>query len=176
LSPDRLEFYGDIASRCAGLQPASIVDIGCGTGHLLRRVLDALPHEPHVVVGVDYTRSAISVARRLVPEGTFVVADMNTVDLGQHFDLVLCTEVLEHLDKPESALASLAGMCAPGGRMLISVPDGARDDFEGHVNFWSAEEFSAFLAPAGDVALERLDDVLVASVRPPFVQIPPRAP
>ena len=75
---------------------------------------------------------------------------------GEQFDLVLATEVLEHLRRPAEALMALRVLCAPGGRVVITVPDGARDDWEGHVNFWSEDELRVFLSSAGSGCVTRL--------------------
>ena len=74
------------------------------------------------------------------------------------FDLVLCTEVLEHLERPLDALEQLRLLRAPGGRLVATVPDGEMDDFEGHVSFWSLDDFRALLSHAGTAHVERLTD------------------
>ena len=55
-------------------------------------------------------------------------ADLETVVLptlfgGQRFDTILCLDVLEHLRNPSAVLAELRSMLAPGGAVLISVPN-----------------------------------------------------
>jgi hypothetical protein len=47
--------------------------------------------------------------------------------------------------------------CAPGGTILITVPDGAIDAWEGHVNFWTEDDFASFLEPIGATAVDRVD-------------------
>ncbi len=101
LAPERLEFYDVVAAVAAGLEPRSVVDVGCGTGHLLRALLDR--REIAEAAGLDYAAAAIERARRLVPEGTFTVGDLHTFDAGRTFDVVLCTEVLEHVEDPGAA-------------------------------------------------------------------------
>ena len=61
-----------------------------------------------------------------------------------------------------------ADICAPGGRVAITVPDGAQDSWEGHVNFWDEGELRAFLAPHGLVVIDRIQDgtVLLAWLAP----------
>src|SRR5262245_5291852 len=53
LVPGRLEFYEEVAAICARLEPRRIVDVGCGTGHVLRFLVDRLETIPELVVGVD---------------------------------------------------------------------------------------------------------------------------
>ena len=78
--------------------------------------------------------------------------------VGEQFDLVVCTEVLEHLHEPERAVDVLRRLCAPGGRVALTVPDGAQDAWEGHVNFWDESDLRTFLRPSGLTELERIED------------------
>jgi 2-polyprenyl-3-methyl-5-hydroxy-6-metoxy-1,4-benzoquinol methylase len=159
LAPSRLAFYDEVAKRLARLTPRRVIDVGCGPGHLLRSLVDHTPVDPEVVVGVDRSRSAIRRARALVPEGRFEVADLYRLPLdAERFDLVLCIEVLEHLREPALAVDALSRLCAHGGRVAITVPDGAQDSWEGHVNFWDEGEFHAFLAPHALVGIDRIED------------------
>ena len=164
LAPERLEFYDVVAAVAAGLEPRSVVDVGCGSGHLLRALLDR--REIADAAGLDYAAAAIERARRLVPEGTFTVGDIHTFDAGRTFDVVLCTEVLEHVEDPGAARHALGRLVSPGGHVVATVPDGEQDEWEGHANFWSRDEFGAFLDPLGAVDVRVVGgDVLLAVVR-----------
>ena len=169
LGPERLEFFEEVATTCAPLAPSSVVDVGCGTGHLLRFLVDKMSTSPERIVGIDHSEAGIRRARALLPSGTWLVDDLYGASLGSdQFDLVLCTEVLEHVHEPTRAVEILRRICAPGGRVAITVPDGARDSWEGHVNFWDEDALRAFLAPHGLVAIDRMqnDDVLLAWLAP----------
>lgn len=158
LRPARLRFYDEVADLCAELAPLSIVDVGCGTGHLLAAVLERIGQRADAV-GVDYADSAIARARALLPSAEWRVGDIYALppDLNGRFDLVLCTEVLEHVPRPTEALERLSRLRAPTGRLVLTVPDGTLDDWEGHVNFWGEDEFQLILEPFGDVAIRRID-------------------
>lgn len=41
---------------------------------------------------------------------------------GGHYDLVICEQVLEHVDNPVTAVHTLKALCAPGGMLLVSTP------------------------------------------------------
>jgi len=155
LGPDRLSFFEEIAERCAAFEPRRVIDVGCGTGHLLAAILRRVP-AVESLVGVDYAAAAIERLKEVVPQARGYVSSVYDLDLGDEpFDLVVCTEVLEHLDRPADALESLRRLCAPGGRIVVTVPDGDRDDWEAHVNFWNAQELEAFLATAGPTSVGR---------------------
>jgi len=49
--------------------------------------------------------------------------------------------VLEHLEAADVAIRRMLGVCRPGGTIVITVPDGRRDTFAGHFNFWTPESF-----------------------------------
>jgi trans-aconitate methyltransferase len=159
LSDERVEFYEELAEKLSQLEPRSIADVGCGTGHLLRLLVDRLPTPPERVVGIDHAEAGIRRARALLPTATWIVGDVYSwsPDAGE-FDLVLCTEVLEHLAEPERVVAVLCRVCAPGGRVAITVPDGGQDTWDGHINFWDEAALAEFLADSGLVRIDRIDD------------------
>jgi 2-polyprenyl-3-methyl-5-hydroxy-6-metoxy-1,4-benzoquinol methylase len=162
LTPDRRRFYDEIAAVAAGFDPGSVVDVGCGSGELVRSIAGRLAGEREYA-GIDYTKSGIARARAAFPRGTWIVADLyelepETLFGGRRFELVACTEVLEHLERPREALERLTALCAPGGRVLITVPDSAVDDWSGHVNFWTEQEFARLLEPWGLEQVVRVDE------------------
>jgi 2-polyprenyl-3-methyl-5-hydroxy-6-metoxy-1,4-benzoquinol methylase len=168
LSRERLEFYEELASIFAPLAATSVIDIGCGTGHLLGLTVDRMAIPPERIVGVDHSGAGIRRARELLPSATWIVADLYEMSIEERFELVICTEVLEHLYEPLRAVDRLRGLCAAGGRVAITVPDGAQDRWEGHVNFWDESALHAFLAPSGLTAIQRIEDnrVLLAWLSP----------
>jgi 2-polyprenyl-3-methyl-5-hydroxy-6-metoxy-1,4-benzoquinol methylase len=172
LAPERLAFFEEVASIAAPYAGTSVVDIGCGSGNLLRTLLDCVARRGgsvERVLALDHALSAVERTTTLVPEAEGRVFDLMRDDLGgEQFDLVLCTEVLEHLRRPELARDRLAQACAAGGTILITVPDGAFDEWDGHVNFWTQEQFGAFLAAVGEATVRTVEDGhgLLAIVRP----------
>lgn len=142
----RLELFRCIVDMLAekgiGIDGRTVADVGCGTGHLLLAV--ARKHRPARLTGFEYVPAAVDAARRTVPGG-----DVRRLDLYEgtpdRFDVVLCVEVLEHLLHPDRALHSLADMISDGGVAVVTVPDGRRDTFPGHINFWSPESWDVFL-------------------------------
>ena len=163
LTAERSSFYEALAGYCVTYRPRSLVDVGCGSGHLLSAISDRLGADVELV-GIDHAPSGIDRLGELVPNAEGIVADIVDLDLGgRTFDLVVCSEVLEQLEEPRVALSTLERLRSPGGTILITVPDGEQDSFAGHVNFWSDAGLARFLAPVGVAEVRRIgpsDDLL----------------
>lgn len=108
--------------------PARVLDIGAGTG----RDAAALAALGHRVVAVEPTPELRAVGRRLHPDAELRwVADAlpGLPQLGAEdgrFDLVLITAVWMHLAPAECppAMAAVAGLLAPGGRLAVTLRHG----------------------------------------------------
>src|SRR5439155_21452263 len=84
----------------------------------------------------------INIARALEPFSDFKVLSIFELEkLGRQFDLVICTEVIEHLEDADVAVANLLAVCRSGGTVAITVPQCRQDTFAGHFNFWTSESF-----------------------------------
>lgn len=124
------------------LDGASVLDFGTGPGVALKAVVNGWL--PRRVVGYDFSERALEFARSYYPQAEFSVCDIY-VGNDEAFDFVLCSEVLEHLQHPERALATLFRMTNSGGTLLITVPDGRMDVSRYHINFWSPESWRSFI-------------------------------
>ncbi len=144
----RKKLIEEIADHVAPLtcESARVVDVGCGVGDLLVALRNRRPLIR--TFGCDFSERAVAGAQARLPEGQFVRHVIADLPYGsQAFDVVLCTDTLEHLDQPARVVEELVRVCAPGGVVVIVVPDGAVDDFSGHLWFWSDHALEAFLRP-----------------------------
>lgn len=108
-----------IAELAEDARPASVLEVGCGQGWLLARLADALPDAR--LAGMDIREDAVAYARSLVPRADLRVADGARLPYGDgEFDLVICSEVLEHVDEPAAVLAEIRRV--GGGSSVMSVP------------------------------------------------------
>jgi SAM-dependent methyltransferase len=166
LTHERVRFYDEVVDACLQFEPKRVIDVGCGGGHLLQRLCERIRLDE--AVGIDIASSAIAHARELLPDAAFLVGDLYGVPAHGAFDMVLCTEVLEHVRRPADAARSLIRLCGADGIILITVPDGEQDNWSGHVNFWSEGELRAFLETFGEVNVGRIDDgrALLATLVP----------
>ena len=108
------------AVRAAGA--ASVLDIGCGTGwQLTRHVAAACPGSRFL--GIDSDAATIAFAERTNRQPNLSFATALPGDAGP-FDLVVASEVIEHVEEPDRFLADLKGVLAPGGAVVLTVPNG----------------------------------------------------
>lgn len=147
LAPDRLKFYEEaihlLQDRGVDYNGKKVADIGCGTGHLLLYVSNM--SDPASLTGFEYSNAALELAQKVVPSAAFYAFDLCAGHVAEQYDVVFCTEVLEHLPHPEDALRTIVHMIEPGGVALITVPNGRIDTFEGHINFWSPESWKILI-------------------------------
>jgi 2-polyprenyl-3-methyl-5-hydroxy-6-metoxy-1,4-benzoquinol methylase len=100
--------------------PGAILDVGCGEGFTMDRLLSTDGHLP--IQGLDYDYLALVHAKDRLPHIVFQMGDVRRLPFGDdRFDMVLCLEVLEHLPDPLPALEELRRVSCR--HCLISVPN-----------------------------------------------------
>jgi 2-polyprenyl-3-methyl-5-hydroxy-6-metoxy-1,4-benzoquinol methylase len=99
----------------------SILECGCSTGFISRQLAAAGAR----VVGIEIDTDAAEKARQFCAR--VLSLDLNLPDwssaVGERFDLVTYGDVLEHLLEPQAVLRETQNVLAPGGRVLISIPN-----------------------------------------------------
>ena len=114
-----------ILSRIDDLDPDVVLDLGCGTGQLTRRLCETFPSA--TIVGADLSPGMIDRAAAVQTEaGQPLVADYALAD-AQHLplapgsvDIVVCTESFHWYADQPATLAGLHDVLRPGGRLLIA--------------------------------------------------------
>jgi SAM-dependent methyltransferase len=115
-----------VAIRGLKIGPAdTVVDVGCGVGSICRYAGEA----GAAVIGIDCEPSLIELAdetMRRVPARSWrgIVSDCDPIPLPDGIaSLVVCTEVLEHVEDPARLVAELVRIGRPGALYHVSVPD-----------------------------------------------------
>jgi 2-polyprenyl-3-methyl-5-hydroxy-6-metoxy-1,4-benzoquinol methylase len=111
----------------ARIGPAdAVLEVGCESGRLLARVPAA-----RRVAGADISRRALEdAARRFAAAGRavelFQVDALRGLPFARgEFDVVLCSEMLEHVERPEAVLAGIHALATAETRIVVSVPNEA---------------------------------------------------
>jgi SAM-dependent methyltransferase len=117
------------------------LDVGCGTGRIAFRLVD----RGYQVDGIDIEPRVIELALRMRESGqastcTFRVGDYRDPDevTPGHYDLIVCSEVLEHVEDYRAIVANMYRALKPRGRLIVTVPYDMRkfstlDRYAGHL-------------------------------------------
>jgi 2-polyprenyl-3-methyl-5-hydroxy-6-metoxy-1,4-benzoquinol methylase len=107
--------------------------------------------------GIEPLEKTLRVGRRVCPQAEMRGDTLRNLTFEPPFDLVIMTEVLEHMVDPAASLHELYKITAPGGWVFVAVPNGRLDNmdavefvpanqsYRGHINFWSPESWKYFL-------------------------------
>lgn len=115
--PPLFDLCGELLRR-----GARVLDVGCGNGFTAGQFVE----QGCQVVGVDLSETGVELARRNYPGARFEVmgADehlLERLDCAP-FDIVVSTEVIEHLYAPRPYIRGCYGALKPGGRFICSTP------------------------------------------------------
>jgi glycosyltransferase involved in cell wall biosynthesis len=109
---------GQLLSSLSKRRPSRVLHVGCGDG----RLGELMRLSGHTVVGLDAVKHD-GVSNRL---DSFIEADLNEAlpkAIGNSFDVVVATHVLERIADPEAMLAQIRQLLAPGGVVIVNVPN-----------------------------------------------------
>ena len=160
--------HGVLLEWLARSKPSRVLDAGCFDGRFaqLTRSLG------HHVTGLDRHKFD-GVADRV---DAFIEADLNQplpASVGAEYDIVVAGDILEHVVEPQQLLDDLVSKLAPGGQVLVSVPNFGhwyprgriavgKFDYDqrgpldrGHVRFFTRTTIERLFADCGLRVLER---------------------
>jgi 2-polyprenyl-3-methyl-5-hydroxy-6-metoxy-1,4-benzoquinol methylase len=121
-----------------------ICELGCGTGGNL-----AVAAQRHDVVGLECSELALSYAQRILGDRVRYGRLPDEIDLPPaNFDVVLLTDVLEHIEDDAASARTALSLLRPGGIVLATVPAyqwlySPRDAHHHHFRRYSKRQFAA---------------------------------
>lgn len=141
------------------LRPKNVLDIGCGSGNITKHVAAFSGH----VHAIDLYPEAIEVARENLADldnvsfeagNVFAAGEEATKPFVGKYDLIVLSEVLEHLDDDIGTLRTIANILPTGGRLLLTVPGDPKqwsvdDELSGHKRRYTRAELRSKLRQAG---------------------------
>ncbi len=136
-----------ITGLARSLPFASALDVGCGNGETLTHLAKRFDCE---LWGVDLSPAVVARNRERLPDIEFRTLDLEAEALARRFDLVVCSEVLEHCNEPARAVAHLRAMCS--GHLIVTVPAGSVlpiDRAMGHVRHYDPASLRQALEGGG---------------------------
>lgn len=139
------------------LRPRRVVDLGCGGGQLLSELKR---HHPGVAfTGVDLSVNQILANRQRMPDIDWYACDLDQPlssslrELTGAFDVVVATELIEHVASPEALLGNGRILASPrGGRLLLTTQSGPVRETErrvGHRRHFETGQMNDLLAASG---------------------------
>lgn len=152
-------FLRSVDEAVAEVDPLDIHEVGCGEGYLISRYAK----EGRTLIASDFSEQVIELANKLAhstkEDITFKVKSIYAVSADDDAaNLIICSEVFEHLEKPELALKALKKIARP--YLIASVPREpvwrilntmrgkyVRDfgNTPGHIQHWSQKDFVEFI-------------------------------
>jgi 2-polyprenyl-3-methyl-5-hydroxy-6-metoxy-1,4-benzoquinol methylase len=146
-------------------QKLLILDAGCGNGFVAGKLAEL----GHQVIGIDSAPDGIAIARRTYPSLRFEVFSIyeDLQSIIKNVDLVISSEVIEHLYYPKVFLSNMRPVIRPGGHIILTTPYhgylknllisllGLWDQHHttawegGHIKFFSEKSISSLLQSCG---------------------------
>jgi 2-polyprenyl-3-methyl-5-hydroxy-6-metoxy-1,4-benzoquinol methylase len=136
----------------------SVLDLGCGLGHILALVHQAAPGI--ALTAADPSPRCLETTRQRVPSVKTVSVREDVLEvekLGSGYDTCVMSHSLEHMLSPIDAIRKVLGMLRPGGHLVLAVPNPARPTVlmgnlwkqhyvnRGHVYAWDRSHWINFL-------------------------------
>ena len=156
-------FYHVLYDHVAQQQPHTFLDAGCGEGESIKRLNDVLVNS--TVHGFDINPECVAFCKQTYPHQNWQVGDIYKTNYSDHFfDMVMCCEVLEHLQQPQKALEELIRISKK--YLLLSVPHEPYfqigsfcrgkywknwGNHPEHINHWNSRSFCHFLRSNGKI-------------------------
>jgi ubiquinone/menaquinone biosynthesis C-methylase UbiE len=107
--------------KAADIRPSdAVLDLACGTGAVSMQAIQMLG-PAGILVGIDFSRGALEIARSSVPAGHFFAMDAENIGIKTKFDRILCQYALMFFPDPGKVLRTLRGLLKVDGILAVAV-------------------------------------------------------
>jgi len=152
----------------------SLIDLGCGVGIKLKHFFE---HSTIEITGID-SESTAKYCGRTYSFGRFYGCNLSNPELNnlpeiqnKTFDLILCSDVIEHLDDPDLLLEFIKKISHSQTQIILSTPErdytrGRKNNYsvnKFHVREWNCFEFRSYIENSG---FKILNHVTVPPIKP----------
>lgn len=134
----------------------TILDIGCGNGENLIYLQQYFPHAK--LTGIDISCKAFEASKDIFPDIRFREFDITTGFIQEQYDLIICFDVLEHIENDFMALQNIYRMV--NKHLIVSTLEGTMRSFEkeiGHVRRYEKDELEDKLDRNGFKILKKIN-------------------
>lgn len=160
-------FFKELDLFLGSITYQTVYEAGCGEGHISQHVykLNAENDQTVKITGSDISDTVIKRARIDFPHIRFKVESIYSLNEEKDsYDLVIASEVLEHLEEPQKALTEVFRISK--GYVLVSVPNEpiwrianffrgryvlSMGNTPGHIKHWRRREFMDLISNYGDI-------------------------
>ena len=111
-------FEGEVLQRMLrGVRGGKILDVGCGTGRLIRQLLDRGAE----IVGLDISPEMLKIARKKFKKTTFIEGNIENMPFpDDNFNIVIASFVIVHLKDLRKAFDEVYRVLKPGGIFIVT--------------------------------------------------------
>lgn len=144
-----LSYINEVISYLKNSGAKSVIDIGCGDGRFIKELIQACP-EIKEVLGIDYSETAIILAKVLNPIGSYKQIDLySDTTINSSYSHATLIEVLEHIPQEsiDLFLKRIADTLKPQGKLIITVPSTNTPLNPKHYQHFDEEKLKGYLSP-----------------------------
>lgn len=124
LKPTRHQLLQSLDQLVTPGQPCRLLDVGCGTGQLIRDILHAFPEVPFHITGIDYAEGMLRQAEKNLAD--FPCVSLYQLDAhaiqktAQPFDIIVCTHSFPYYQNQAQVMHQFHEVLSPEGDLLLA--------------------------------------------------------
>jgi len=140
-------------SLFAPLLSGNVLEVGCGVGTFTRLLVGVSACRR--VMSIDVSAEAVAYCRTQVIHTSLEVAVADVLTIQERFDVIICMNVLEHIEDDAGALRHMLNLLRPGGTLFLLVPAhsvlySSFDREAGHYRRYNKHQMNALVGRVAD--------------------------